>query len=320
MLNTLLGESAAIRRLRYELDAIAPTESSVLITGETGTGKGLVARIIHRASRRAQEPFVHVDCAALAESVIESELFGHERGAFTGAHERHLGRFELAERGTVFLDEIGELEPRLQAKLLRVLQDREYERIGGSRTLQMTARVIAATNQCLPQAVAAKKFRADLYYRLRVVSLAMPPLRERPEDIPLLLDSSVEELAERLGLERPYIDESFLASLSRHNWPGNVRELLNVVERAMIFARGQRLQAHHVNLGDDPLPSFPPIPPLLADGEAEGTAQGRRERLVAALTNSGGNVARAARRLNIPRSTLRYHIQIHGLRDLIPHD
>ncbi|MDG2303988.1 MAG: sigma-54 dependent transcriptional regulator [Candidatus Binatia bacterium] len=320
------GKSPVIRRLRYEIDAIAPTESSVLITGETGTGKGLVARLIHDASRRSEGRFVHVDCASLAESVIESELFGHERGAFTGAIERRQGRFELAERGTLFLDEIGELEPRLQAKLLRVLQDREYERIGGTRTLQMTARVIAATNQDLPQAIAAKRFRADLYYRLKVVSLSTPPLRERPEDIPLLLDRCIEELAERLGVEVPYLDESFLASLARHSWPGNVRELLNVVERAMIFGREGRLRADEIDLGglhDEGPRGFvaAQAPPAASDQFSEEVpAQGARERLVAALTQTGGNVARAARRLEMPRSTLRYQIQVHSLQALIPGD
>ena len=322
----LVGRSPGIRRLQYEIGAIAPTESSVLITGETGTGKGLVARLIHDASRRSRGRFVHVDCASLAESVIESELFGHERGAFTGALERRQGRFELAERGTLFLDEIGELEPRLQAKLLRVLQDREYERLGGTTTLQMTARVIAATNQDLPQSIAAKRFRADLYYRLKVVSLSTPPLRERPEDIPLLLDRCIEELAERLGLEVPYLDESFLASLARHSWPGNVRELLNVVERAMIFGRGGRLRADTVELGeiDDEGPGeivAAPVAPSVSSSSSEETpAQSPRERLVAALTLTGGNVARAARRLKMPRSTLRYQIQVHSLQDLIPGD
>ncbi|MCZ6785174.1 MAG: sigma-54 dependent transcriptional regulator, partial [Proteobacteria bacterium] len=229
-----LGESPAMQRLRREIDAVAPLRSTVLISGETGTGKGLVARLLHATSPRAALPFIHVDCAALSPTVVESELFGHERGSFTGAVARRAGRFELAGEGTIFLDEIGDLAPALQAKLLRVLQDREYERIGGGRTLAMTARVIAATHADLPRAVAAGRFRRDLFYRLNVVHLRVPPLRERKGDLPRLVAAGLERIAESLGVRAPQVDEKAIERLAEHAWPGNVRELLNLLERLAV--------------------------------------------------------------------------------------
>ena len=333
MATTLIGESRVIRRLRCEIEAIAPTQSTVLLTGETGTGKGLAARVIHERSTRAQGPFVHVDCASLAETVIESELFGHERGAYTGAHDRRQGRFELAEQGTIFLDEIAELEPRLQAKLLRVLQDREYERIGGTRTLTMNARVIAATNQDLRRAVRAKRFRADLYFRLKVVSLVLPPLRDRREDIRKLVEHNLVELAASNGVPVPTVTEEFLERLVRHDWPGNVRELLNVLEHSMIFAQGNTLGIDQLqgfsNPLEDGLEGLPvadmPLPPATngngnGDADLDDETADQRDRLAAVLVSTGGNVARAARRLGVPRSTLRHQIRCHGLKSVIPQD
>jgi two-component system response regulator HydG len=322
----LVGRSTAVSFLLREIDKIASTDTTVLLTGETGTGKGLVARRIHALSRRSSQPFVHVDCASLAENIIESELFGHERGSFTGAHERRVGRFEQAERGTIFLDEIGELDPRIQAKLLRVLQDRQYERIGGGRTLTMGARVIAATNVDLETAMVQKRFRADLYFRLRVLVLVLPPLRKRLEDIPDLVRHGLADIAERVGRSVPRIDDSFMEALLRHSWPGNVRELLNALERVVVLADGSPLAGADLpRLLDGPhlaLPApvqEPVLDPALEDGEL---CDGRpdREEIASVLMATGGNVARSARRLKLPRSTLRYQIRSLRLQHLIPSD
>ena len=297
----LCGESPAMRTLRDQIASVAPIESTVLLSGETGTGKGLVARLLHAHSRRSHGPFVHVDCASLSPTLIESELFGHERGAFTGATARRVGRFELAARGTLFLDEIGDLAHGLQSKLLRVLQDREFERIGGTRSLRMSARVIAASNRDLPRAVSAGRFRADLYYRLNVVHLHVPALRERPGDVPLLVQSGLARVAEKLGVRCPVISEAVLARLGRHPWHGNVRELLNVLERLAVRSEAGPVDAAAVEklLGG-------------SDGALAVGPQARRivtrDRIRAALRTTRGNVAQAARLLGLPRSTLRYRL------------
>ena len=223
----IIGDGPAAVGLRRAIEIVAGTRASVLVTGETGTGKGLVARAIHDLS--GERHFVHVDCASLSPTVIESELFGHERGAFTGASERRVGRLERAGTGTVFLDEIADIEPRLQAKLLRVLQDRVFERVGGWETQPFQARIVAATNRDLAREIEVGSFRADLYYRLQVVELHVPPLRARAEDLPLL----VRELAARLGRD-PEIEPDFYDRLGSHNWPGNIRELANFVERLLL--------------------------------------------------------------------------------------
>src|SRR5262245_32173671 len=233
-LGGLVGGSRAMAGLRGQIAAVAAIDSTLPPTGETGTGKGLVARLVHRLSRRTERPFVHVDCAALSPTIIESELFGHERGAFTSAAGRHSGRFELAGEGTIFLDEIGDLDPRLQSKLLRVLDDRRYERLGGVETLAMRARVVAATSCDLRRAVGEGRFRGDLYYRLAVFHLVLPALRERPEDLPALVAAGLDRIARRLGLPRPLATEAFNARLLRHAWPGNVRELMNALERVLV--------------------------------------------------------------------------------------
>ena len=229
----LVGRSPAIEELRAQIEAVAATRSTVLITGETGAGKGLMARAIHDLSSESGLPFVHVDCASLSPTVIESELFGHERGAFTGAQERHRGRFELAGRGTLLLDEIAEVEPRLQAKLLRVLEDRIFERVGGSETLPVRARILAATNRDLMSEIAGGRFRADLYYRLQVFELRVPPLRERLSDVPMLVRAAIEKHGDA-ETRAPAVDETFHDRLLEHGWPGNVRELMNLVERLLI--------------------------------------------------------------------------------------
>jgi transcriptional regulator with GAF, ATPase, and Fis domain len=303
-------------RLRAALDRVAASESTLLLRGETGTGKGLAARLVHAASGRSAGPFVHVDCAALAPTVIESELFGHERGAFTGASDTRVGRLEAAARGTLFLDEVGELEPRLQAKLLRVLQERDFERVGGSRTLPMTARVIAATHRDLRRAVSEGGFRADLYFRLQVVEVELPPLRERLEDLRDLVASLLGDLAREMGRAAPVVGESFLAALTGHAWPGNVRELRNLLERLLVRGAAGRLERTAFD------GAFEPgwLRDTAAPEPVAGGYPDERARIADALVATGGNVARAARRLGVARSTLRNRIARHGLGHLIPKD
>jgi transcriptional regulator with GAF, ATPase, and Fis domain len=308
-LAALLGESAPMQQLRASITAAAETASTVLLCGETGTGKGVAARAIHGASARRDAPFVHVDCACLSSNLIESELFGHERGAFTGATERRRGRFESAGGGTLFLDEIGELDPRLQAKLLRVLQDREFERIGGTRTLSMSARIVAATNRDLARAVRQRRFRADLYFRLKVVYICAPPLRDRTSDVPRLVDAALARLSSGPDRRRPRIRPCFWQAASGYAWPGNVRELSNFVEQLLVNGSDPWCGEH--------------VAELLEGGSAEELdftmpeqqthAAHDRDRVAAALAETGGNVARAARRLKLPRSTLRYRIAKYRL-------
>jgi DNA-binding NtrC family response regulator len=317
-LEELVGSSATTRRLREEIAIVAPLRSTVLVTGETGVGKGLVARMIHRASNRCDEPFVHVDCAALAPTLVESELFGHERGAFTGAIARRQGRLELAGRGTVFLDEIGDLDASLQAKLLRVLQDLEYESVGGVRTRRLEARVIAGTNRDLRRAVEEGRFRADLYFRLDVFRIHVPPLRERASDVMEIARAGIERIARRLQVPAPAMSQEFYARLADYPWPGNVRELMNALERALI--------RHRVGLLDEDA-----LDELVGDARRIGPGGESRlptelgesdeaDLLRAELHVAGGNVSRVARRLGLPRSTLRYKIERHGLGHLIPKD
>ena len=238
----VVGDGPAIRKVLEGIEMVAPTDAAVLILGETGTGKELVARAVHRLSLRKHKPLVTVNCAALASGVNESELFGHERGAFTGAVSRRPGGFELADGGTIFLDEIGDLPAALQAKLLRVLQEGEFERVGGTQTLRVDVRVVAATNRNLEAAVEDGSFRSDLYYRLNVFPLKLPLLRERKEDIPLLVHRFLNDLSKRLGKPLSGVSESSMRQLMEYGWPGNVRELMHVIERAAILARGPVVQ------------------------------------------------------------------------------
>lgn len=312
----LVGDSESMAALRREIAAVAPLRSTVLVTGETGVGKGVVARALHRQSSQRAGPFVHVDCAALSPHLVESEIFGHERGAFTGAVSRRVGRFEQAARGTIFLDEIGDLAPPLQAKLLRVLQDREFERLGGDRTLAMTARVVAATARDLGAAVREGGFRADLYFRINVVGLTVPPLRERPADVRSLLEASFARLAGELCLAPPRLSEAAYTRLARYDWPGNVRELLNASERLMIRNAGEVVDDGHLDgILDD----------VRSEGRPPRSANGFRSDGVMSVTDpvaliaselqaTGGNVARTARRLGLPRSTLRHWIRRHDIR------
>src|SRR5580698_5850459 len=232
MCEEIVGNSKPLQSVLARVAKVAPTDSTVLITGETGTGKELIARAVHKRSRRSGHAFVSVNCAALAPTLISSELFGHEKGAFTGAVQRRLGRFEMADGGTIFLDEVGELLPDTQAALLRVLQEREFERVGGERPIQVDVRVITATNRDLEAAVANGKFREDLFYRLNVFPIEVPPLRERKDDILMLVEYFVQRYANQAGKNIRSIDKKALERLQCHDWPGNVRELQNVIERS----------------------------------------------------------------------------------------
>jgi transcriptional regulator with GAF, ATPase, and Fis domain len=292
------GQSPAMRALEVVATNIARSPCNVLLTGETGTGKGVLAREIHALSGRAARPFVHVDCASLTPSLIESELFGHERGAFTGAVQSRRGRFELAAGGSIFLDEIGELPQALQAKLLRVLQDRVYERIGGGHTQAMTARVVAATNRDLRDAVSKGRFRADLFFRLAVVELDLPPLRERSADLPQLVAEACRLVAARHDDHPVGLTPDAVGALAEHDWPGNVRELVNVVERLAVCGRERRVDRRAVMAALGAGVSRARL-------DRSGDSSALLERAVAACD---GNVAHAARQLGVARSTLRYRL------------
>lgn len=298
------GKSEEMRALRDRVERAAASDAAVLLTGETGTGKGEVARLIHRLSRRRSGRLVHVDCAALAPQVIESELFGHERGAFTGAAARRPGRFELAEEGTLFLDEVAELAPELQAKLLRVLHDRCFERVGGGVTLAMRARVVAATNRPLNSEVAQGRFRSDLYYRLAVLEFELPPLRERSEDLSALMEGIRRDLSARLGRVVKPATWGAREVLARHTWPGNVRELVNLIERVAIYWP-ERPFDRDIALEALASTGRAAVSPPRLDPLDQATLRG-------ALEQSQGNVSRAARMLDIPRSTLRYRLRRSG--------
>jgi DNA-binding NtrC family response regulator len=314
----LIGESLAIRQARRELRAVSTLDSTVLITGETGTGKGLAARLLHELSPRSPRAYVHLDCSGLAGSLIESELFGHERGAFTGAVAPRIGRFEAAAGGTLFLDEIGELSLALQAKLLRILQDHVYERVGSNHPRVMSARIVAATNRDLESEVSAGRFRRDLFFRLNVIRVEMPPLRDRREDVPSLVQFLLRRLANRLGVGVPAVSAAFLSDLVRHDWPGNVRELMNVLERFLV--------QHHAGLLDASSPNNlignPTSIPISVSPQARKRLHSDRAEekrfLEAELAAAGGNISRLARKLGIARSTLRYRISLHNLSRRIP--
>ena len=297
----MIGDSGPLRELQRNIARAAKTNSTVLIIGETGTGKELVARAIHNNSPRASKPFMAVNCAALSETLLESELFGHEKGSFTGANQQRQGKFEMAEGGTIFLDEIGDIAPKLQVDLLRVLQERRFYRVGGSEEVTVDVRVIAATHVNLQQAVAEGKFRDDLYYRLNVIEIRVPPLRERREDIPLLAQHFLERLSHELGKDIGGISEGGLKALLDHNWPGNVRELENAIERAMVTCRGSELTEDDfvflARNGQTGQAGWAP--------PAGVTIEEMEKQLIAAtLQRTGGNIKEAAGVLGIDRSTL----------------
>jgi transcriptional regulator with GAF, ATPase, and Fis domain len=260
MCDKIVGSSGALQKVLSLVSKVAPTDATVLITGETGTGKELVARAIHRRSRRSSRAFVSVNCASIPRGLIASELFGHEKGSFTGALQRRLGRFELAEGGTIFLDEVGELPAETQIALLRVLQEHEFERVGGTRSIRTNVRVVAATNRNLQAAIVAGTFRSDLFYRLNVFPIDMPPLRKRPEDIPVLVEYFLDHCARKAGKNIQGITEESLDLLRSYPWPGNIRELQNVIERSVIMCETQNFSIDKTWLAQQPLATEPKIP------------------------------------------------------------
>jgi two-component system response regulator HydG len=305
----MVGHSAAMRQVFDLIAQVADSESTVLIRGESGTGKELAANAIHHRSPRADRPFVKVNCSALTETLLESELFGHEEGAFTGATRQKPGRFELADGGSIFLDEISELSAATQAKLLRVLQNFEFERVGGTETLRVDVRVIAATNTDLEARVEEGEFRQDLYYRLNVVPLVMPPLRERREDIPLLVHHFIRRFAERNRREVDEISHEALQTLMQHDWPGNVRELENCIERMVVTSRTRVL-----DVDDLPPEVLPPAAPSAASFPVGLTMAQVEERAIReTLAHTGGNRSEAARVLDIGLRTLHRKIQRYGI-------
>ena len=310
----IVGETPAMQAVFQAIEKVAPTDASVYIHGESGTGKELVARAIHARSKRASGPFVKVNCGALTETLLESELFGHEKGAFTGAIKRKLGRFELADKGTIFLDEIGDVTPGLQLKLLRVLQEREFERVGGEETIKVDVRVVSATHRDIKAAVAAGTFREDLFYRLHVVPCAVPPLRDRKDDIPRLCAHFIAKLGPRTNAAVKRVSEPALARLGTYAWPGTVRELENVIEQALVFAEGDAIEVGALppvvrgGLPDNALAlpsSEMSLPDLLEDLE--------RQLIQRAYDKSGGVKTETARLLGIKTSALYYKLEKYGI-------
>jgi DNA-binding NtrC family response regulator len=306
-LENIIGESPVMKEIFDVVQQVAPTRATVLIGGESGTGKELIAKAVHRLSPRAKQPFVTVHCAALAPTLLESELFGHERGAFTGAHERRIGRFELAQGGTLFLDEIGEIDATIQVKLLRFLGERTFERVGSNKTLTADVRLVAATNKNLEELVKAGKFREDLFFRLRVVEINLPPLRERSGDIPLLAQNFLREFARENGKAVNDFTVDALAALMHFSWPGNVRELRTAIEHAVVLCRSERITVRD-------------LPPSVRGGGTGGEGKSlpakavtvkdaERELIIRALKETDGNRTRAAQKIGMSRRT--FHRKLH---------
>ena len=317
----IVGNSELLRRVLREVETVAPADSTVLIYGETGTGKELIARAVHNLSSRKSNPFVKLNCAAIPTGLIESELFGHEKGAFTGAIIQRVGRFELANRGTIFLDEIGDIPLELQPKLLRVLQEREFERLGSTRTLRTDVRLIAATNRDLKTMVEEQRFRSDLYYRLHVFPIRVPSLRERKEDIPLLVRHFVQEFSRRNDRVIDTIPSETMQALVRYHWPGNIRELQNVIERAVIISRGPVLHVALTELAPDMASTSTPVVPTAKSAAHESLQnmlqETERNQILRALEEANGVVAGpngAAARLGVKRTTLQIKMQKLGIR------
>jgi formate hydrogenlyase transcriptional activator len=303
----IIGESPALEAALEGVKRVAPTSSTVLIQGETGTGKELIARAIHNISPRCGRPFIKLNCAAIPLDLLESELFGHERGAFTGAIAQKLGRFELADKGTLFLDEVGDIPPQLQPKLLRILQEQEFERLGSSQTHRVDVRLVAATHRDLAEMVRNGQFRSDLYFRLNVFPVQLPPLRERREDIPALVTHFVELLARRIGRPIAHIPAETMSALSSYDWPGNIRELQNLIERAVILSVDGVLPNPLLTAGTQRI-SNAPAPTTLMDSE--------RALILRTLESVGwviGGRDGAAARLGLKRTTLIYKMQRHGI-------
>ncbi|MBN1343992.1 MAG: sigma 54-interacting transcriptional regulator [Phycisphaerae bacterium] len=300
----IVGQSEALRAVQDLCYRVAKSNATVLLLGETGTGKELMAKAIHNASPRAEKPCVAINCAALPETLLESELFGHEAGAFTGAVARKLGRFELADGGTLFLDEIGDLSPAIQIKLLRVLQEREFVRVGGTKTVACNVRIIAATNRDLQAAMKEGTFREDLYYRLNVFPITLPPLRQRREDIPLLVEHFTQKASVELNMPKPTVSDAAMASMASYRWPGNIRELQNVIERAVLMADGKPLDRTHLPrelVGES-------VEAVVAEGDSSLWGY-EKAMIVKVLQENNWNQSKAARALGISRDNLRYRIK-----------
>ena len=308
--SNLVGTSGPMRQVYEQVSQVARTNTTVLLRGESGTGKELIAHAIHYNSARAKKPFIKVSCAALPQDLIESELFGYEKGAFTGAQTTKKGRFELADGGTLFLDEIGELNLATQVKLLRVLQDREFERLGSTETIRADLRLVAATNKDLEKAIAAGEFRDDLYYRLNVFAIFVPPLRERKPDVLLLADYFLEKFAREHGKNIKRISTPAIDMLASYHWPGNVRELANAIERAVVVCDSQVIHSHH-------------LPPTLQTAEASGTGQSgslrdtldriEKDAMLDALKSTRGNRAKAARLVSTTERIFNYRVRKYGI-------
>lgn len=307
----IIGRSQSIVQVLKLVDQVADSESTVLIQGESGTGKELIARAIHKKSNRSENPFIKVNCAALNDNLIESELFGHERGAFTGAIKLKKGRFELADSGTLFLDEVGDISPSLQVKLLRVLQDGEFERVGGEKTLNTNVRIISASNRNLQKLMTEGKFREDLYYRLSVIPVYLPPLRDRKEDIPILTDYFLHKFAVRLNRQKPRLSEEALRMLTDYHYPGNIRELENLIERLTVISANQVIEhnilAGHLNNFISEISTSEGIPLEIAVESFEKTL------IVKAMKNANGIKNRAAKSLGISTSVLYYKLEKYDL-------
>ncbi len=312
---SLIGSGAAMRRVFETIQKVAETDLTVLIRGESGTGKELVAQALHQHSARKARPFVAVNCAAISRELVESELFGHEKGAFTGAEARRVGRFEAAHGGTIFLDEIGDMAPETQAKVLRVLQERSFERVGGSKPLQVDVRVVAATHRDLERDVREGRFREDLYYRLKVVELELPPLRDRREDVPALAARFLGQLAERHERPPRRLSPGAVAALTLHPWPGNVRELRNVVERAAVLAAGDEIAAEDLALGGPRDAAADPSGLPFGEAKRSAIEQFERAYLLRALRANEGNISRTAEAIGMVRQSLQQKIRELGLRD-----
>ena len=307
----IIGKSSEMQRIFELVKQVAPTKASVLITGESGVGKELIADAIHNASNRKEKPFIRVHCAALSESLLESELFGHEKGAFTGAVARKRGRFELAHTGSIFLDEIGEIEQSVQIKILRVLQEKKFERVGGEETLEVDVRIISATNRDLKEAIEEGRFREDLFYRLNVVNIHIPPLRERKEDIPLLTSAFIKEFAQENEKPVEGIDPKARAALYNYPWPGNIRELRNSIESAVVMCKGNIVTPE----------DLPPSITRESDDDyirisvGSSLAEAEREIIRSTLAAQNGNKSRTAEILGIGRKTLHRKVDEYGLRE-----